>query len=76
MYLVQNERTKLTAAWFSTLATAIVTAGTLAPLVAAFYGLSTPSIGSVYLVVMAVACFIIGLTIHLCARMLLGRLQE
>ena len=72
MHLVHNERTKLTATWCSALATAIVTAGTLAPLVAIIYGLSTPGIGGVYLVVLAVACFVLGVTIHLYARMLLG----
>ena len=76
MYLIHNERTKLTATWLSALATAIMTAGTLAPLVAVIYGLSTPVIGSAYLVMLAAACFMIGVALHLCARMFLRRLQE
>lgn len=76
MHLVHNERTKLTAAWFSTLATAVVTAGALAPLVAVIYGLSRPGIGSVYLIILAIACFMIGAAIHVHARIFLGRLQE
>lgn len=76
MHLVHNERTKLTAAWLSTLATAVVTAGALAPLIAAIYGLSTPGIGSVYLVILAATCFVIGIALHLYARIFLRRLQE
>ena len=76
MHLVHNERTKLTATWLNALATAIVTAGALAPLVAVIYGLSTPGVSSAYLVVLAVPCFMIGIALHLYARMFLGRLQE
>lgn len=76
MHLVHNERTKLTAAWFNTIATAIVTAGAFAPLIALIYGLSAPLIATSYLVMLATACFTIGVTIHLCARAFLGRLRE
>jgi hypothetical protein len=37
MFLVHNERTKLTATWLNTLATALIAAGVFAPAVAALY---------------------------------------
>ena len=40
MSLVHNERTKLTAAWFNTLATALMAAGLFAPVAALLYGLT------------------------------------
>lgn len=76
MHLVHNERTKLTATWLSALATATVTAGTLAPLVAVIYGLSTPGIGRGFLIMLAATCFVIGIALHLYARIFLRRLQE
>src|SRR5712671_6852696 len=74
MSLIHNERTKLTATWFNTLATATVTAGALAPLIAVIYGLSVPAIEPSYLVMLAAACFGIGAAIHWWARKFLGRL--
>ena len=40
MFLIHNERTKLTAAWFNTLATALVAAGTFGPFAAQGYGVA------------------------------------
>jgi zinc transporter ZupT len=71
MSLIHNERTKLSATWFNALATAMVTAGVFAPLVALIYGLSTPTIETPYLLSLAAACFVIGVS-----RAFLRRLHE
>jgi hypothetical protein len=42
--LVRNEQRKLSATWCNTLATAVVTAGTFAPLAAIFYGLASTTL--------------------------------
>jgi hypothetical protein len=54
--LVRNERTKLTAAWLNTLATALVAAGFFAPAAALLYGLSQPVIGFGYMLALAFGC--------------------
>ena len=46
MHLVHNERTKLTATWINTLATALVAAGFFAPVAALAYGISPLPIGA------------------------------
>jgi hypothetical protein len=40
MFLVENERTKLTAGWLNALATALVATGVFAPAAALLYGVS------------------------------------
>jgi hypothetical protein len=75
MHLVHNERTKLTANWCNTLATALIAAGTFAPVAAGFYGVSA-SHGSNYIFVFALGCFALGLGLHVAGRTLLGRLRE
>ena len=76
MFLVENERTKLTASWLNSLAVAVIAAGVFAPAAALVYGLSqlSMSVGSVSGIVMV--CFAIGLILHWLARLLLGRLRE
>ena len=76
MYLVENERTKLTASWLNALAVALIAAGVFAPAAALLYGLSqlSMSAGSVSGTVMV--CLVIGLILHWLARLLLGRLRE
>jgi uncharacterized membrane protein YidH (DUF202 family) len=76
MFLVHNERTKLTAAWFNTLATALIAAGTFGPFVAQLYGLAQPTADRLRLVMLAAICFLGGLILHLCGRVLLARLRE
>ena len=56
MFLVHNERTKLTATWFNGLATALIAAGFFAPLAALFYGLTELRIGARGIVVMGTVC--------------------
>ena len=76
MHLVHNERTKLTAAWCNTLATAFVGAGALAPLAAWLYGLSALPIPPIHLIGLALACGAVGVGIHLFGWAMLGRLRE
>ena len=76
MFLVHNERTKLTAAWFNTLATALVAAGTFAPLAALLYGFSNATADRSSLTVSAGVCFVGGIALHLGGRALLRRLRE
>lgn len=76
MFLVHNERSKLTAAWLNALATALVAAGTFAPFAAVLYGFSTSSADPTLLVVLAGICFVAGIGLHCAERVYLGRLRE
>jgi hypothetical protein len=76
MFLVHNERTKLSASWLNALATAVVAAGLFAPAAALLYGLSDLKIGALFMVGVALACLALGAVLHLGGRMLLGRLRE
>jgi hypothetical protein len=76
VFLVHNERTKLTAAWLNTLATALVAAGLFAPVAALVYGLSQPTLGAAYLVGLALGCLVVGIGLHMTGRVLLGKLRE
>jgi hypothetical protein len=76
MHLVHNERTKLTASWLNTLATALVAAGAFAPAAAFLYGLSQPVSGAWAMIVIALACVAAGVGLHVAGRVFLGRLQE
>jgi len=76
MFLVHNERTKLTASWLNALATALIAAGTFAPLVALLYGVSAPSANQPVLAALAVVCFGAGICLHWGGRAYLKRLRE
>jgi len=76
MSLVFNERTKLTAAWFNTLATALVAAGVFAPVVGLIYGLSPATVDTKLVMIVAALCLGIGLAIHAAGWLYLGRLRE
>ena len=76
MHLVHNEQTKLTSAWLSALATALVTAGSFAPLAALIYGLGALGLDLGFVTFLAVACFIAGLGLHFAGRILLRKLRE
>ena len=76
MHLVHNERTKLTATWINTLAAAFIAAGAVAPVAAILYGLSALPIAMTRLLGLAFTCAVLGFSIHLGARALLGRLRE
>jgi hypothetical protein len=76
MLLIHNERTKLTASWLNTIATALMAAGAFAPAAAWLYGLSSLPIGALYLSALAVACIAGGAALHISGLALLGRLRE
>jgi hypothetical protein len=73
MSLVQNERTKLTATWLNTLATALVAAGAFGPFAAQLYGLVSVPNGR-FAAVLAGLCFAGGVSLHIIGRAFLGRL--
>lgn len=76
MFLVHNERTKLTATWLNTMATALVAAGVFAPAAAVLYGLSSLQIERGFIAAAVLGCMTLGVCIHLAARMLLGKMRE
>ena len=76
MFLVHNERIKLTASWLSAIGTALVAAGVFAPVAAFMYGLSRPEPPGLPLSVATIACFVVGVALHVLGRLALGRLRE
>ena len=76
MHLVHNERTKLTAAWLNTLATALLGAGALVPSAAWLYGFSVAPVETGALVVISLACIVVSAVIHSVGLALLGSLRE
>jgi hypothetical protein len=76
MHLVHNERTKLTATWFNTLATAFLAAGGFAPLAAFAYGISDLRTPVVSVVVVGLVCVGVAVALHMFGRRILGRLRE
>ncbi len=76
MFLVRNEQTKLTAAWLSALATALVAAGVFAPGAALIYRLTPVDIGIGYMIAVAAGCFAFGLLLHILSRLSLRRLRN
>jgi len=74
--LIHNERTKLTATLFNSLATALVAAGGFAPLAALAWGISPLPVQGPYVAVLVVVCVVIGVLLHWIGRGILGRLQE
>ena len=76
MHLVHNERTKLTASWFNTLATALIAAGAFAPTAAYLYGLMAVPVGTGLIVGLVFGCFAFGMCLHYAGWSLLGRLRE
>jgi hypothetical protein len=76
MHLVHNEQTKLTATWINTLAAAFIAAGAVAPVAAVLYGLSALPIATGRLVVLVIACAVLGSGIHVLGRVQLRKLRE
>ena len=76
MFLVHNERTKLTASWLNTLATAIVAAGVFAPMAALLYRFTPTAIDNRYIFFVAFGCFALGGALHLFGLAFLRRLRE
>jgi len=76
MHLIHNERTKLTATWLNTLATAFLAAGLFAPLAALAYGLTELRLDLRTLVLIITLCSAVGGLLHWAGRFILGRLLE
>jgi hypothetical protein len=76
MFLIHNERTKLTAAWLNTVATALMAAGAFAPMAAWLYGISAVPVGVSYFAVIAFTCVLAGGGLHVLALALLRRLRQ
>jgi hypothetical protein len=76
--LVDNERAKLTFNWLNTLSAGTVNAGSVTPLVAIAYGLRPGAEPLDRLIIFALSFgwIVIGVTLHLVARIILGRLKE
>ena len=75
MHLVHNERVKLLAGALNTLGIAIGVTGAVAPTLGVVYGtFAVESAASVVLV--ASACFVAAIILHLTAQAVLGRLRD
>jgi hypothetical protein len=75
--LIHNERTKLTATWVNALAVAVVATGVVAPVAAVVFGLPTlGTISASTLVPITAGWLLLGIALHLLARVMLGRLRE
>jgi hypothetical protein len=78
MSLIENERAKLTANWLNTLSAGTIIAGCVTPLVAIAYGLRPggASLGNGFILVLSIGWILMGVALHLGARIILGRLKE
>lgn len=75
MNLAYNERVKYGATLINTVAAACLVAGVVAPLVALTFGVPGPIAGTTAAFV-SVVWFLIGLSLHLLVRFVLGKLRE
>ncbi len=76
MSLIHNERTKLAATLFNSLAAAFLAAGLFAPAAAVAYGLSDLRTERAYVAGLILVCVVGAATLHWIGRVHLGRLQE
>ena len=76
MSLIHNERTKLAATLFNTLATAFLAAGLFAPAAAVAYGISDLRIEKAYVTGLILVCVLGAACLHWVGRVHLGRLRE
>jgi hypothetical protein len=74
--LIHNERTKLAATLFNTMAAALIAAGLFAPAAAMAYGISDLHIESTYVAMFVVGCGCGAAILHWIGRVLLGSLRE
>jgi hypothetical protein len=73
---VRNERRKLTASWFSAIATALVAAGGFGPVASQIYGFGSNRADQTLVLVSSAVCVAVSLGLHLVGRQLLGGLEE
>jgi hypothetical protein len=74
--VVRNERRKLTATWFNTVATAIMTAGILTPFASIIYGFGSKEQNPMLIFTIAAVCVLVSGGLHLSGRAILGDLEE
>jgi ABC-type transport system involved in multi-copper enzyme maturation permease subunit len=73
---VINERLKLLAAWFNTVAAAFLTTGIVAPIVAIIYDLTPKTPDPTLVFVSSSICILFSGGLHLTGSYILGALQE
>jgi hypothetical protein len=73
---VFNERLKLLAGWFNTVAAAFLTTGVVAPLIAIIYGLAPKTLDPALVFASSLICMLVSGGLHLAGRSILGALQE
>jgi hypothetical protein len=73
---VLNERLKLLAGWFNTVAAAFLTTGVVAPLVTVIYGLAPKALDPALVLASSLICMLVSGGLHLAGRSILGGLQE
>jgi O-antigen/teichoic acid export membrane protein len=74
--VVRNERKKLTATWFNTFATAIMTAGVLAPFASIIYGFGPKEQDPALIFTIVAVCMLVSAGLHFTGRAILGDLEE
>jgi O-antigen/teichoic acid export membrane protein len=74
--VVRNERKKLTATWFNTFATAIMTAGVLAPFASIIYGFAPKEHDPALMFAIVIVCMLVSAGLHLSGRAILRDLEE
>jgi hypothetical protein len=74
---VRNERRKLMASWFNTIATALMAAGVFAPVASQIYGFGSNRSGQTLVLISSAVCGAASVGLHLLGRQLfLGDLEE
>lgn len=71
----QNERFKLAANWFNTLATAIMTAGLFVPAAQFIFGFLPAETDTTLVYATGGVCFLVGLGLHFLGQWTLGGLE-
>jgi hypothetical protein len=72
---VRNERRKLTASWFNTIATALMAAGVFAPAASQIYGFGS-RVDQTLVLISSTVCLAVSLILHFSGRQVLGGLEE
>lgn len=71
-----NERLKLLAGWFNTVAAAFLTTGVVAPMITVVYGLAPKTLDPALVLASSLICMLVSGGLHLAGRSILGALQE
>jgi len=76
MYLVHNERVKLTASWLNSSAVVLSATGAFAAFANLTLGLQAARLDVPYVIGFSLGCLAMGFGLHLAAGWYLGRLRE